>query len=106
MDGIKMDAESLELPSLQPPKAWKQDGMRVVVFYQINTDSFVARFDTKINGEQRNIAFDQARCHLIDSGTSAERFAQQVASYAAHSLKSGECGKGPQIFMAKYEPVV
>ena len=38
--------------------SWFWGGMRVITEYRIVTDSFMARFDTFIDGKQRNVCFD------------------------------------------------
>jgi hypothetical protein len=59
-----MEIGDLEIPPKydQPEYrvGWFWGDMRVICEYRITSDSFFARFDTYIDGKQRNVCFDSS----------------------------------------------
>ena len=98
-----MNADSLALPNMEPPQAWKEQGMRVVYWYNINRDSWIVRCDTVISGLQHNCGFEASVCFLQDHGTTARQFADMCVEEAKSAFLEGRSKIGTQLYILKQE---
>jgi hypothetical protein len=90
----------LALPEgIQAPVSHYVAGMRCVVMYQINWDGWLIRFDTFVDGEQRNIGWRASLIPWQDGQIRARTVAQLADSLSAHAERmflAGDGAKGPQ----------
>jgi len=87
-----MQADDLELPD--GVQAWRESGMRIVVCYDANYDGFVARFDTKSEGNQYNIAY------RLNTDTAARAGAEALIPNALKAWEDNAWARGRIIWFA------
>jgi hypothetical protein len=98
-----VNADALELPHIEQPHAWRQDGMRIVVMYWVTTDSILARFDTKIDGSQFTIAYEVGMAELKEHHQAPQEFAKMMAPAAKDAFLKGKAQKGYALWIAQSE---
>lgn len=87
-----MNADELDLPD--GVQAWRESGMRIVVSYDAKYDGFVARFDTKSDGMQYNIAY------RLDQGMDSRSAGEALIPTALEAWNSGSWARGRLIWFA------
>jgi hypothetical protein len=83
---------------------WFWGGMRVLCEYRIMTDSFVARFDTYIDGVQRNVCFDSNEVGGFtrsETPVNAQEFAWFCMAEALRAFSAGRSFEGKAAWTEK-----
>jgi hypothetical protein len=95
-----LDCSNLQTIESQP--CWFQDDMRVVVMYVIARDSFVARYDTMIEGAQYNIGYEATIEELASrDNMRAEEFARLMASQARVAFLEGRAARSRILYVVE-----